>query len=369
MNKKRIGSIAAIAVVGVLALSSCAANESSTPAASATSGSGSSSAPVSGTINGIGSSAQGVAETTWAAGFQTANPNATVNYDPQGSGAGRTSFASGAANFAGSDAALATADLSGSFAACATGTKGIDIPVYISPISLAYNISGVKDLTLDASTIAGIFSGSIKTWNDPAIKALNSGVSLPSAAITVVHRSDDSGTTENFTEYLASQAPKVWTKPASQTFPYTVGDAAKGTSGVASAVQNSTNSIAYIDKSGAGSLSLAKVKFGDKATTISATGAAAVVTKSPLVSGRTKNDIAVNIDRSLTAKGDWPIVLVSYLITCQTYKSSTVGKEVKAYAEYVTSPAAQKAAAAQAGSAPLSGTLSTDAQKAAASIK
>ncbi|RKR75394.1 phosphate ABC transporter substrate-binding protein PstS [Frondihabitans australicus] len=365
MNKKRIGSIAAIAAVAAIALSSCAANESSTPAASSTS----TAKPVSGTINGIGSSAQGTAETTWIAGFQQANPDATVNYDPQGSGAGRTSFASGAANFAGSDAALADADLAGSFAACAAGTKGIDIPVYISPIAIAYNVSGVTDLTLDASTIAKIFSGKITKWNDPAIKALNSSATLPDASITVVHRSDDSGTTQNFTEYLSSQASSVWTAPASQTFPYKVGDAAKGTPGVASAVKNSTNSIAYIDDSGATGLSKAKLMVGSTATDISAKGAAAVVAKSPLVSGRAKNDIAVNIDRSLTAKGDWPIVLVSYLIACQNYKDAAVGKEVKAYAQYVTTPAAQTAAAGQAGSAPLSGSLSTKAQAAAATIK
>jgi phosphate transport system substrate-binding protein len=365
VNKKRIGSLAAIAVVGVLALSSCAANESSTPAASASS----TTKPVSGTINGIGSSAQGVAETTWAAGFQTANPDATVNYDPQGSGAGRTSFISGAANFAGSDAALADTELRGTFAACATGTKGIDLPVYISPIAIAFNVSGVTDLTLDASTIAKIFSGSIKTWNDPAIKALNSGVTLPSANITVVHRSDDSGTTFNFTQYLASQAKDVWTKPASQTFPFSVGDAAKGTAGVASAVQNSTNSIAYIDESGAGKLSIAKLMVGGKATKISADGAAAVVAKSPITSGRADNDLSIDIDRTASAKGDWPMVLVSYLITCQTYKDAAVGKEVKAYAQYVASDEAQKAAAAQAGSAPLTSKLAADVAKAAATIK
>lgn len=365
MNKKRIGSIAAIAVVGVIALSSCAANESTTPAASATS----TTKPVSGTINGIGSSAQATAETTWISGFQQANPNANINYDPQGSGAGRTSFISGAANFAGSDAALKDTELASTFVGCATGTKAIDIPVYISPIAIAYNVSGVKNLTLDATTIAKIFSGKITKWDDPAIKALNSGVSLPSAAITVVHRSDDSGTTQNFTEYLASQAKTVWTAPASQTFPYKVGDAAKGTPGVASAVQNASNSIAYIDDSGAGSLSRAKLMVGGTATTISAKGAAAVVAKSPLVTGRAANDLAVNIDRSLTDSGDWPLVLVSYLITCQNYKDAAVGKEVKAYAEYVTTASAQSAAAAQAGSAPLSGDLASKAQKVAATIK
>lgn len=365
MKISRIGSIAAIAIVGTLALSSCASNENAAPA-----GSGSASAStLSGTINGIGSSAQGVAETTWASGFQTANPGATVNYDPQGSGAGRTSFISGAANFAGSDAALKDTELSSTFAGCAAGGKGIDLPVYISPIAIAYNVSGVTDLTLDANTIAGIFKGTIKTWDDAAIKKLNPDAKLPSASIGVVHRSDDSGTTFNFTQYLAANAKSVWDAEASQTYPYKVGDAAKGTSGVADAVKNSTNSITYIDESGAGSLSVAKLMVGDTATTISADGAAAVVEKSPLVSGRASNDLAINIDRTLTDKGDWPLVLVSYIIACDTYKDAKVGTLVKAYATYAASDEGQKAAAAQAKSAPLTSALATKVATAAATIK
>lgn len=366
MKIQRLGSIAAIAIVGAIALSSCASNES-TPASSASS----STKPVSGTINGIGSSAQGVAETTWAAGFQTANPDATINYDPQGSGAGRTSFISGAADFAGSDAALTDDELTSTFAGCAADSKAIDLPVYISPIAIAYNVSGLTDLTLDANTIAGIFKGTITTWNDAAIKKLNPDATLPSAAITVVHRSDDSGTTFNFAEYLASQAKSVWTEPASQTFPtsYKSGDAAKGTSGVADAVKNSANSITYIDESGAGDLSVAKLMVGDTATKISADGASAVVAKSPITPGRASNDLSIDIDRTADAKGDWPMVLVSYLIACDTYKDASVGKVVKAYATYAASDEGQKAAAAQAGSAPLTSKLAADVAKAVATIK
>src|SRR6185312_108169 len=98
----------------------------------------------------------------------------------------------------------------------------------ISPIAIAYNVEGLNDLKLDAATIAGIFSGKITKWNDAKIAALNAGAALPDAAITVVRRSDDSGTTQNFTEYLAANAKDVWTEPSGQTFPYQIGDAAKG---------------------------------------------------------------------------------------------------------------------------------------------
>jgi phosphate transport system substrate-binding protein len=364
VNFKRYGSIAAVAVAASILLSSCAANEIAAPVKS--------DAPVSkltGKLNGIGSSAQGAAEVAWAAGFQTDNPDVTVNYDPQGSGAGRTSFISGAADFAGSDAAMKDTELATASPLCAADTKAIDLPVYISPIAVAYNVDGLKDLKLDAATIAGIFKGSITKWNDSAIAGQNKGATLPDAAITVVHRSDDSGTTQNFTEYLSANAPTVWDKPAAQTFPYAVGDAAKGTSGVADAVKNATNSIAYIDESGATGLGIAQLKVGSDYVKISAAGAADVVAKSPVAEGREANDLAIAIDRKNTDKNAWPMVLVSYVIACQTYADSTKGELVKAFAAYISGDAAQKSAAEQAGSAPLSKDLAAKVAKAVASIK
>ena len=364
MNLKRIGAPVALLAAAAITLTACASNEGSTPSTTTAAATN-----FSGTLNGIGSSAQGAAQTVWAAGFQEANPKATINYDPQGSGAGRKSFISGAADFAGSDAALKTEELSSTFAGCAADSKGIDLPVYISPIAIAYNVDGVKDLKLDAATIAGIFSGKITTWDDAKIKDQNKGATLPSAPITVVHRSDDSGTTQNFTEYLAANAADVWTAPASQTFPFQVGDAAKGTSGVADATKNAKNSITYIDESGAAGLSIAQLKVGDNYEKISADGAAAVVAASPIADGREANDLAIQIDRKDTSKGAWPLVLVSYIIACQEYKDSAKADLVKGYVDYVISGDAQKAAAEQAGSAPLASDLADKVSKAVASIK
>jgi phosphate transport system substrate-binding protein len=360
---KRFGAPLAILAAAAISLTACASNEGSTPSTTTAAPSN-----LSGTLNGIGSSAQGTAQTTWIAGFQESNPKVTINYDPQGSGAGRTSFISGAADFAGSDAALKDTELASTFAGCAAGSKGIDLPVYISPIAIAYNVDGLTDLKLDAATIAGIFSGGIKTWNDPKIAALNSGATLPSANITVVHRSDDSGTTQNFTEYLAANAPDVWTKPAAQTFPFQVGDAAKGTSGVAAATKGAKNSITYIDESGSAGLSIAQLKVGDNFEKISADGAAAVVAASPIASGREASDLAIQINRKDTTKGAWPLVLVSYVIACQEYKDAAKADLVKGYVNYIVSDTAQKAAAEQAGSAPLSTDLASKVTKAVATI-
>jgi len=370
VNIKRIGSVATIAIAGAIVLSSCAANESAdTSSTSSASASGVDYSSLSGTLNGVGSSAQGTAETTWISGFQQQASNVTVNYNPQGSGAGRSSFISGAADFAGSDAALSDEELAGSFQACKTGTTGIDLPVYISPIAIAYKVDGVKNLTLDAETIAGIFKGTITTWDDAAIQKLNKNADLPSSAITVVHRSDDSGTTENFTDYLAQNAPDVWDAEAGQTYPYQIGDGAQGTSGVASAMQGASNAITYIDDSGAGSLDKAKLVVGDNTSTISAKGAAQVVADSDVAAGRGDNDLAIEIDRKDTEKGAWPLVLVSYAIACQTYSDSDKADLVKAYLTYAASSEGQEAAAQQAGSAALSTELADKVTKAIATIK
>jgi phosphate transport system substrate-binding protein len=173
----RLGSAAALAAVTALALSSCAANEA--PAAG-----GSSASTLEGTLNGIGSSAQGSAQEAWTKAFQTANTGVTINYSPDGSGAGREAFMAGGqnANFAGSDRALKTDELTGTFGQCADGTSAIDVPNYISPIAMVFKIDGVKELNLDAATAAGIFKGTITKWNDPAITALNPDAKLPDAA-------------------------------------------------------------------------------------------------------------------------------------------------------------------------------------------
>jgi phosphate transport system substrate-binding protein len=369
VNIKRIGSIAAIAIAGAVVLSSCAANEGGAGSTSSASASGVDYSKLSGTLTASGSSAQQTAETVWGTGFQDQASGVTVNYSPDGSGAGRKNFISGAADFAGSDAALSDEELAGTFANCAADSKAIDIPVYISPIAIAFKVDGVKDLTLDAKTIAGIFSGKITKWDDSQIAALNKDAKLPSANITVVHRSDDSGTTQNFSEYLSANAGDVWTEAPSQTFPYQVGDGAAKGSGVASAMQGATNAITYIDDSGAGDLDKAKLMVGDKATELSADGAAKVVADSETVSGRETNDLAIDINRKDTAEGAWPLVLVSYAIACQEYKDADKADLVKSYLTYVVSDDAQKAAATEAKSAALSSDLGKKAADAVASIK
>lgn len=363
MKVKRIVVPASLVLATSLMVSACASNESSA-APAATTGSPS----LSGTVTGIGASSQGSAQEAWIAGFQTANADVTINYDPQGSGAGKQSFLAGAAAFAGTDSLLNEQQRGTVPGACAADSGVLHLPNYISPIAVIFNIAGVDELNLDAAALAGIFKGTITQWNDPALVALNPGTQLPNASITAVHRSDDSGTTENFTDYLSANASQVWDAEVSDTFPYPTGEGAQGTSGVVSAVTNGQNTIGYADASRAGSLGVANLKVGSDFVAYTPEAAAAVVEASPRVEGLAENDLAIALDRTSTVDGVYPLVLVSYLLVCETYKDSATADLVKAYVGYVTSEEGQQLAAEHAGSAPLSPGLVAQVQSAVESI-
>ena len=364
MNLKRFGVPVVVAVTAAIALSSCAANEAG---ASVQSDEASS---LSGNLVGAGASSQDAAQQAWIAAFQTANPDVTIDYDPSGSGAGRETFLEGASDFAGSDRAFKDEELAaGGFAACAPDSDLVELPVYISPIAVIFNVEGVDSLDLDATTVAKIFAGTITKWNDPAIAGQNPDATLPDQAITPVHRSDDSGTTENFTDYLAAAAPEAWTFEPDGVWPFEGGEAAQGTSGVVDAVTNGTGTIGYADASRAGDLGTVSIKVGDEYVAYSPEAAAAVVDASPLAEGRAAGDLAIEVDHATEEAGVYPIVLVSYLIGCQEYAESDNVELVKAYFSYVASPEGQDAAAEAAGSAPISDSLREQITAAIDSIK
>ncbi|HWS49833.1 MAG TPA: phosphate ABC transporter substrate-binding protein PstS, partial [Microbacterium sp.] len=345
----------AVAAVAALTLAGCASNE--TPAGGTTDAPESN---LSGEIAGGGASSQEVAVQAWTAGFQTANPDVTITYDPAGSGAGRESFQAGAFPFAGSDRAFTVEEIeAGPFDGCVDGSGIIELPTYISPIAVIFNIEGVDALNLDAATIAGLFAGTITNWNDPAIAALNPDATLPDLPVTPVHRADDSGTTENFTDYLFQAAPDVWTSEPDGVWPLSSGEAAQGTSGVVSAVSGGQGTIGYADASRAAEegLSTAAVKVGEEFVEYSPEAAAAIVDASPFEEGRGEGDLAIELQRTSTEAGVYPIVLISYMIACQEYADAAVAPIVKGYLEYIASPEGQDEAAAAAGSAPISDTL------------
>ena len=369
MKALRFGRHAATAVIaaGALALTACGSDNATGTAPAPATASG---PQVTGTLTGIGASSTGAAMDAWKAGFSSANTGATVQYSPDGSGAGRKAIIDGSAQFAGSDAYLKDEEVVSSQAQC--GPEGaLNIPVYISPIAVAFNLPDIKELNLDATTVAKIFRGEIAKWNDPAIAALNPDAKLPDLAVTPVNRSDDSGTTTNFTEYLAAAAPEVWTDKAAGIWPATLqGENAKGTSGVVKTVTDTPGAVTYADDSAvSGKLGVAQIKVGSEFVKISADAAAKAVEAGKPVEGRSANDVAIKLDRTTTAPGAYPVVLVSYHIVCSTYADQKTVDLVKAFENYVVSEAGQKTAADAAKSAPLSKTLQDKATAAIASVK
>ncbi len=344
-----------IALTAVLALGVAACGSSSNES-SGSSGGG----EVSGEIAGAGSTAQQAAQEAWIAEFENENSGATISYDPVGSGGGREQFIAGGVAYAGSDAALSTeeSELEKAEKRCEPGEL-IEVPDYISPIAIIYNLPEVEELKLDPETLAKIFAQEITSWNDPAIAKDNPGVELPDTRITPVNRSDESGTTQNFTEYLSEVVPSVWKFEVSGDWPVKGGEAASGTSGVVEAVSAGEGAIGYADASQAGELSVAKVKVGSEWAEPTPEAAAKIVEESPLDKelSPSKYTIAFKLDRKTESQGTYPIVLVSYFIACTKYGSASEAEAVKAYAEYVVSPEGQELAAEQAGSAPLSSTL------------
>ena len=369
-----VRSIAALSGIVMLAsVAACGDNTAATTDNSSSSDSTSKSTPISGNFSGAGASSQQAAVEAWIAGFQGTNPEAKIAYNPSGSGAGVQTFLTGATAWAGSDKALADDEVEQSKSVCTEGTA-FDVPVYISPIAVVFNLKGVSDagkhINMDAATIAKIFDGKITKWNDPAIADQNKDLKLPDTAITVVHRSDKSGTTQNFVSYFKDVTPDNWTYDLSENWPNEVGQGAKGTSGVISTVKQADGTIGYADFSQVGDLGTVAVKVGDKYNEISAEAGSKVIGDSKqddTVKG--DNRIVIKINHATEAEGAYPIVLVSYDIVCPAYKDTKQAEFAKAWLTYVTSDEGQKAAQDAAGTAPLPSSLRSEITKSIEAIK
>jgi phosphate transport system substrate-binding protein len=361
LKLQRTSRLTALFAAGSLVLAACSGTENDTATTNPTAtGSASGAASLSGTLAGAGASSQAAAMEGWIAGFQEGNPDLTVNYDPIGSGGGRKQFLSGGVPFAGSDAALDEEELAMAQTRCGDGGL-VQLPLYISPIAVAFNLPDIETLNLSPATLAGIFKQDIKKWNAPEIAKDNPDAKLPDLDITPVNRSDESGTTENFTEYLAAVAPDVWTFEPSGDWPVPGGEAAQGTSGVVRATTAAEGAITYADASQVGGLGTVAVGVGEDFVEYSPEAAAEVVANSPRVDGGPEGSLAIELNRETKESGNYPIVLVSYSLACQSYDDAKQGELVQAFFSYIASEEGQAAAAKAAGSAPISDKLRTDA--------
>jgi phosphate transport system substrate-binding protein len=233
---------AALAGCAALALGLAACGSSSNSGTTSTS---SKSSSVTATISGAGSTFAAPVYEQW--GSEVKSSGLTLNYQPVGSGAGITSLESKTVDFGASDPPLKPADET---AIAKNGSPAVQIPMFLGAITVSYNLPGVKaGLKLEGKTIADIYLGKVKTWNDPEIKALNPGVSLPSTPITVIHRSDSSGTTAGFTGFLSAVDPEWKSKIGEgKTVLWPTGTGEKGNAGVAGSVQQTTGAIGYVEQ-------------------------------------------------------------------------------------------------------------------------
>jgi phosphate transport system substrate-binding protein len=365
---KYAGRLAAVAVVGALSLAACGTDNntpSGTSSAAATSAASGDSS-LSGSINAAGSSAQANAIDQWKKGFQGANSGVSLNYQPSGSGAGIQAFIAGTVAFAGSDSALKEDEPAKADARCATG-KAINIPMVTGPVAVVYNLPGVEGLQLSPKTLAGIFNSKITKWDDAAIKAENPDAQLPSTPIQAFHRSDESGTSDNFTKFL--KATSDWPHEPGKAWPAEAkGQGAKGSDQVASSVKSTEGAVGYVELSYAENSQLQKAKVANGAGEfVELTPESAAKTVETAEITGTGNDLKLSIDYATKTPGAYPIVLVTYEITCEKGLPAEEAKLVKAFLTYTASDEGQQALT-DLGYAPLSGELLTKVRTAVEAI-
>jgi phosphate transport system substrate-binding protein len=311
--KNKMGALAGCAVLA-LGLAACGSSGSSSSSSSSSStGATTSSAAAktatapptaSGTISGAGSTFAAPVYEQWA----SAQSGLTVNYQAVGSGAGITALESKIVDFGASDPPLKPADEE---AIAKNGSPAVQIPMFLGAITVSYNVSGVKTgLKLDGKTLGDIFLGKVKTWNDAEIKALNAGVTLPSTPITIIHRSDSSGTTAGFTGFLAAVDPEFKSKVGEgKEVPWPTGTGAKGNAGVAGAVKQTDGAVGYVEQAYALQNNFTYAAIKNKAG----------VFVTPTLASATAAAQGVKVPANLGIKISNPAGAGSYPITSQTF--------------------------------------------------
>ncbi|MFP5228491.1 MAG: phosphate ABC transporter substrate-binding protein PstS [Acidobacteriota bacterium] len=217
---------AAIAVAALGALSACNSNNASSNVA----------------LSGAGSTFVNPVMTRWTADFAQSHPNVRINYQSIGSGGGIQQVKAGTVDFGASDVALKDQQLAGM-------APVVQIPETSGPVCITYNLPGLSEpLHLSAQAVAGLFLGTIKTWKDPLLAKDNPGVKLPATPVVISHRSDGSGTTGIFTEYLSAVSPEWKQKIGSGTaVSWPVGIGGKGSEGVTGNIRNTPGAIGYVE--------------------------------------------------------------------------------------------------------------------------
>ncbi|WP_371190633.1 phosphate ABC transporter substrate-binding protein PstS [Tsukamurella sp. 1534] len=342
------GSIVAVATVAALSLSLSACGSEESSGASGSSGAaGGSGVQCDGKLQlkGSGSTAQANAMTVFKNAFSEDCDGANVDYTGGGSGQGITEFTSGITNFGGSDSPLKEDQAKKAEEQC--GAPALNLPLVFGPIAVAYKLPDNQQVNLSAPTLAKIFSGAITKWNAPEIAAENNGTALPDLPVTVVFRSDESGTTENFQKYLGSAAPAEWSKDKSgKAFKGGVGQGASGNSQVAATVNKAPGTVTYTEWSFAKAqkLQIANIitSAGPDPVKLSAETVAKTIETAKFKTPGSK-DLVIDTEGFYkpSAAGAYPIVLATYEIVCSKYKDAEVAKGLKTFLKVAASQPAQ----------------------------
>jgi phosphate transport system substrate-binding protein len=339
LKLNRFSAVLCVLATGALVLSGCGSdNKANSP-------SGSAGANVScggkKALKASGSTAQQNAMTRFANAFEQACPGQTLNYTPNGSGAGISEFVGNQTDFGGSDSTLIPSEAVAAQQRCG-GAPALEIPVVIGPIAITYNVKGLNSLVLDGPTAAKMFNGAISKWNDPAIQALNPGAVLPAEQIQVIFRSDESGTSDNFQRYLDTAGGDAWGKGAGKTFKGGVGEGAKGNEGTSEAVKSTEGAITYNEWSFALAQHLTAAKVitsaGPDPVGISVDSVGKTIASAYFI--KKGNDLALDTISFYrpNAAGAYPIVLATYEIVCSKYPDPQVGTAVKAFLQATIGP-------------------------------
>jgi phosphate transport system substrate-binding protein len=331
-----------VLAAGALTLSGCGSNNNTATQGGATSSSSASNVTCGGkqSLKASGSTAQANAMARFVNAFEQACSGQTMNYTANGSGAGINEFLGKQTDFGGSDVPLSSEEASKAQQRC--GSPAWNLPTVFGPIAITYNVRGIDSLALDGPTAAKIFNGAIKTWDDPAIKALNGSANLPAEPINVVFRSDESGTTANFQEYLNAAGNGAWGKGGGKAFNGGVGEGRKGNDGTSAAVKSTEGSITYNEWSFAQAqkLPMAKIVTSAGPDPVSISSDAVGKTISGATIKGQGHDLVLDTDSFYkpTQAGSYPIVLATYEIVCSKYPDPQIGTAVKAFLQATIGP-------------------------------
>jgi phosphate transport system substrate-binding protein len=358
VTRNRAGVTLSLLGACALTLSACG---SSTHASS----SGSSPAPATvqcggkRQLKGSGAAAQENAMEQFVFAYVHACPGSTLDYNANGSGAGVTDFLNNVSDLAGSGDPLNPSKGQIDRAVQRCGSPAWDLPTVFAPIAITYNVSGVNSLKFDAATLARIFNGGINRWDDPAIRSLNPGINLPSAPIRVFFRSDQSGDTSNFQQYLVAASDGAWGKGAGQTFLGGVGEGGAGDDGTSAQVQSTDGAITYNEWSFAvgKQLSIAQIITSAGPDAVSITTDSVSKTLAGVTFKGQGNDLVVDTSSFYkpTQPGAYPIVEPTYEVVCSKYPDSATGAAVKAFMQAAIGPG--QVGLDQYGSIPLPNSL------------